>query len=90
VALYTGHETSVWPEQFTDSELQQYLRRSQTDYVVEDHPPMGVNSGHVDLLHPFVERNRPLLHPIFENEWFSLYRMQLSNTSATAGAAPGW
>jgi hypothetical protein len=88
VALYTGYETSVWPEDFTDPELHQYLRRSKTDYVVEDHPPMGVNSRHADPLHPFIERNRSLLHPIFENEWFSLYRVQPSSTAATLATAP--
>jgi hypothetical protein len=49
---------------------------------------MGVNSRRVDPLHRFIERNRSLLHPIFENEWFSLYRMQPSNTAATLATAP--
>lgn len=74
VALYTDHPASIWPEHFTDDELWTYMEKLQIRYVIQDRYHLGVHERAEDVLDDFIERNRALLHPIFMNEWFILYK----------------
>jgi hypothetical protein len=74
IALYTGHEATIWPETFTDKELWTFLDRMHVRYIVQDRYHMGVDNRTEDVLDPFVERNAAHLQLVFSNEWFKLYR----------------
>jgi len=74
IALYTGHEATIWPETFTDDELWTFLARMRVRYIVQDRYHMGVDAKLEDVLDPFVERNAARLQLVFSNEWFKLYR----------------
>jgi dolichyl-phosphate-mannose-protein mannosyltransferase len=74
VGAYTGHEASTWPEQFTDTELWSFLKDRHIEYIVQDVTPLGVRATSVDALAPFIERNSAQLDPVFQNEWFNVYK----------------
>jgi hypothetical protein len=73
IGLYTGHQSSCWPETFSDDELWSYLRAQRIDYVIQDLGHLGVRPTPVDPLDAFIERNRAQLRPVFQNDWFKVY-----------------
>ncbi len=75
LALYTQHGASIWPEHFTDAGLEDYMRRLNIDYIVQDVPHLGVNPRAVDELDPFIARNRSSMDLTFSNGWFNVYHM---------------
>jgi Dolichyl-phosphate-mannose-protein mannosyltransferase len=75
IALYTGHEATVWPEGFTDDDLWSYMARLKVRFVVQDIYHLGVHKVASDPLDAFIRRNRADLEPIFTNAWFNLYRV---------------
>ena len=73
IGLFTGHQSSCWPETFSDDELWSYLRARHIDYVIQDLGHLGVRPTPVDPLDTFIERNRAQLRPVFRNDWFNVY-----------------
>jgi hypothetical protein len=74
VGVYTGHEASTWPAQFTDAELWSFLQDRHIEYIVQDVTPLGVRASSSDLLAPFIMRNSAHLDLVFQDEWFNVYR----------------
>jgi hypothetical protein len=77
IALYTGHESSIWPKQFTDAQLIDFLHRMHIQYIVQDIPHMGFDLHQADPLDPFIDRNKSALEPVFSNAWFIVYRADM-------------
>lgn len=74
VGLYSGHEATTWPAQFTDAELWSFLQSHHVQYIVQDVAPLGVLANSTDLLAPFIERNSGRLDLVFQDEWFNVYK----------------
>jgi hypothetical protein len=77
IALYTGHESSIWPNQFTDAQLIDFLHRMHIQYIVQDVGHMGFDLHQADPLDPFIDRHKSALEPVFSNAWFVVYRADL-------------
>jgi hypothetical protein len=75
VALYTDHDTAIWPEPTSQAQFIDYLRASQARYIIQDIPQMTRAARRYDPLKPFVEQNRSMLTPVFANEWFTVYQV---------------
>jgi hypothetical protein len=75
VALYTGHVSTIWPDNATESGLWEYVRAKRVTYVVEDLPQMGMSARHINPLTGFIAHNQPYLQRTFANQWFNVYRI---------------
>ena len=71
-----------------------YLRSTHTEYIVQDHPHLAVDTTDTNLLDRFVDRHRLLLKPVFSNAWFDVYKSTFPVTSAQGWrqfeAIAGW
>jgi hypothetical protein len=85
IALYTGHEATVWSEGFTDEELWSYMARLKVRFVVQDIYHLGVHKVVSDPLDAFIRRNLADLEPIFTNAWFNLYRVASCRSALSLG-----
>ena len=74
IGAYTGHETSTWPAQFTDTELWSFLQDRHIEYIVQDVTPLGVRASSPDPLAPFISRNSAQLDLVFQDPWFNVYK----------------